>query len=166
MKRTLILILTLLMTVSIFAAPPRRGAGPGSPQNAQGGPGGPGGGRGEVLSPGALADFLDLDESQIASIETLRETLRSAIEPLREQQRANREAIKTALEAGNAQAAGQAMLANHNLREQMKAARDSFETSFEALLTASQKAKWDVYQEIVELRHSRPDGPPENGPQS
>lgn len=166
MKRTIIGILTLLITISTFAAPPqRRGGGQGAPQGAQGGPGG-GGRGGEILAPGALADFLDLTEAQIASIETLRETLRATIEPLREQQRANHEAIKAAVEAGNAQAAGQAMLANHDLRQQMKAARDAYETSFEGLLTAGQKAKWDVYQEIVELRRSgRPDGPPEGGPQ-
>ena len=162
MKRTLILILTLLMTLSAFAAPPQR-RGPGAPQNAQGGPGGRGG---EILPPGALAEFLDLTESQIASIDSLRETLQATIEPLRERQRANREAIQSALESGNAQAAGEAMLANYKIGQQIKAARDSFETSFESLLTASQKAKWDVYQEIVDLRHSRAGGPPEAGPQS
>ena len=165
MKRTLILILTLLTTLSAFAAPPQR-RGPGAPQNAQGGPGAPGGRGGEILPPGALAEFLDLTESQIASIDSFRETLQSTIEPLREQQRANREAIQSALESGNAQAAGEAMLANYKISQQIKAARDSFETSFESLLTASQKAKWDVYQEIVDLRHSRAGGPPEAGPQS
>jgi Spy/CpxP family protein refolding chaperone len=78
--------------------------------------------------------------------------MRTTIEPLREQQKANHEAIRAAVEAGNAAQAGQLLITNHNLGQQIKAAHDTFQTAFEALLTAEQKAKWDVYQEIVEIR--------------
>jgi len=149
MKRiSMILILTLIAVTAIAA--PGRGRGPGGAQGAQQGPG-------EILPPPLLAEFLGLTEAQIAQIQPLRETMRATIEPLREQQKANHEQIRAAVEAGNAAQAGQLLVANHNLGQQIKAARDTFETAFEALLTSEQKAKWDVYQEIVELRREARD---------
>ncbi len=144
MKRiSMFLVITLIGTAAM-AAPGRRPQG-GPPQV-------PGPAPNEILSPQALADFLDLTEAQIAQLQPLRETLRTTVEPLREQQRANQEQLRAAVEAGDAAQAGTLVVANHGLSQQMKAAHDAYEASFEALLTAAQKAKWDVYQEIAELR--------------
>lgn len=165
MKRILIFTLTLIIAIAAVAAPQQRrgpGPGPGAQERGDGGPGrGP---RGGGLSPEALADFLDLTEAQIAQADALRETQRAAIEPLREQMRANREALEAAIASGNAQQIGEATLAGKAIRDQIKAAHDAFETSFAALLTASQKAKWDVYQELASMRGGRPDGPRRGGP--
>jgi Spy/CpxP family protein refolding chaperone len=148
MKRTLIAVLMLTVTIAAFAAPPGpRGDGPrgDGPQR---------GGR-ALLPPKALADFLDLSESQQASLDALRDTLKSSVEPLREQQRANREALRAAVEAGDAAKAGELSIALHNTRKQFKAARESFETSLVALLTPEQKAKWETYREIAGSRGRR-----------
>src|SRR5687767_4934383 len=139
MKRTLITIVTLMITVTAVAAPPGRRGGEQ-----------PGGQRAE-----RLAGVLDLTESQRASVETLRETLKASMEPLKEQRRANREALKAALDAGDTAKAGELAMANHNLRSQFKAARESFETSFAALLTSEQKAKWDAVREMRQTRRHR-----------
>jgi Spy/CpxP family protein refolding chaperone len=162
MKRiALALALALIVAASALAAPQHHGAGPGKP----GGPGGPATpqqgmqaghrGGGGILSPALLAEFLGLTEQQIAAIQTLRESQRSTIQPLIEQRRANQEQIRAAVEAGDAAKAGALLVANHQIAEQIKAARDAFRTSVEALLTAEQKAKFAVYQEIQELRRNR-----------
>lgn len=102
MKRTLIALLILIVATTAFAEP-RRPAGQEGPQEMRG----PG-----LLPPGALAEFLDLSEAQIAQADALRETQ----------------------------------------RQQIKAAHDAFKASFEAMLTADQKAKFALYQELVERR--------------
>ena len=38
------------------------------------------------------------------------------------------------------------------MRAEVKAAHEKFDASFEALLTPEQKAKWDTYQQLRELR--------------
>lgn len=149
MKRISIPILILALVAVAAVAAPGPGRGPGAPQ-AKHGPG-------EILSPPLLAEFLDLTDAQIAQIQPLRETLRSTVEPLRAQQRTNQEQIRAAVEAGNASQAGTLLIANHALGQRIKAAHDTFETAFEALLTSAQRAKWDVYREIVELRRHRPE---------
>jgi Spy/CpxP family protein refolding chaperone len=153
MKRTLITILILTIAAAAFAAPPRPGA-----RGPQGlGPDGPGS-RGR-LAPEAVAEFLAFTESQVAQYESLRQTLESAIVPLREQKRANAAAMEEALAAGNSARAGELAIAGYNLRQQMKAAHDSFKASFEAMLTAEQKAKWAVYEELSNLRGRRGERP-------
>src|SRR6185436_1453115 len=141
MIRILITSLTLMLTVAAVAAPPGR------PDREQRGARGQ---RGE-----RLARVHDLSESQRASIEALRETLKATMEPLVEQRRANREALKAALDAGDTAKAGELAMANHNLRSQFKAAHESFETSFAALLTAEQKAKWEMAREMRQSRRHR-----------
>jgi Spy/CpxP family protein refolding chaperone len=137
MKRTLILILTFLVTAGAFANPARR-EGEGR--------------RRASLAPRAVADFLDLTEAQKSQVASLRQSQKAAIQPLREKLRANRAEVRDALEAGNADKAGELMLASYALRQQIRTAHESFKSSFEALLTAPQKAKWSVFQEIRELR--------------
>ena len=150
MKRiSIAIIITLIAVVALAAPGPGRG-----PANGPGGPQGQHQGPGEILPPPLLAEFLGLTDAQIQQIQPLRETLRAAVEPLREQQKANQEQLRAAVDAGDAAAAGQLLITNHGLGQQIKAAHDTFETAFEALLTSEQKAKWDVYQEISELRRS------------
>ncbi len=146
MKRILIFTLISLIAVAAIAAPGGR-----RPQGQRGlGPG-----PNELLPPPQFADFLGLTDAQIAQVEPLREKMRTTIEPLRDQLRANQEQIRAAIDSGNAEQAGTLMVANHNVRDQIKAAHDAFATSFEAILTAVQKSKFDVYKEINDLRRDR-----------
>jgi Spy/CpxP family protein refolding chaperone len=156
MKRTLITFLILAVATAAIAAPPPGRPGRG-PQGIGPGPDGPGPRHGGAMSPAVLAEFLGLTDAQIAQVEALREQQEATIRPLREQMRANHEAIEEALASGNSARSGELMLASYNLRTQIKAAHDSYKTSFEALLTAEQKAKWAVYVELMELRKERRD---------
>lgn len=152
---SLIALITLLITIAAVAQPrPRGAAGPGPGPGGPEGMRGPGGPRG-ILPPQALAEFLDLSDAQKEQAKALRTTLEEAVKPLREQTRANHEAIRAAVEAGNATAAGEKLIANDRLREQIKAEHDKFVTAFEAILNAAQKAKFEVFQEIQELRRPR-----------
>lgn len=155
MKRTLItaLVLILVATVAI-AAPQRPGGAPGA--TAPDGPGRGPGARGE-LPPQLLAEFLDLSDAQITQAQALRETLHSSTQSVREQLRANREEIEAAVAAGDAAKAGQLLVASAALRAQLKTAHDTFKAGFEAMLNAEQKAKFAVYQELVELRKGERD---------
>lgn len=154
MKRIAIPILILtLVAMTAFAAPRPGGGPPGPPPQQQQGPGA----GGDILPPQLLAEFLGLTEAQTAAMATLRESMRATVEPLHEQQRANADAIRDAVEAGNAATAGSLLVANHAIGQQIKAAHDSFKTASDALLTAEQKAKLAVYQEIVELRRGARD---------
>ena len=155
MKRTLIAILILLAATVAFAAPQgRRMQGPG-PRG------------GALLPPPAFAEFLGLSAAQTEQVRTLRETERATVQPLAAQVRANQQQIEDALAAGNSARAGELVLANYKLRAQIKAAHDSFRTAFEALLDAGQKAKFAVYEEIVELRReARQQGPRRPGPRN
>ena len=150
MKRITItmLIVTMIATAAIAAPRPGRPGAP-PPEGAQGP------GHGPQLSPAKLAEFLDLSDAQITATQALRETLRATIEPLHETQKANREQIEAALQAGDSAKAGTLMLANYQIAQQIKAARDTFKTGFEALLNADQKEKFAILQELMELRRER-----------
>lgn len=153
MKRITIAILLITTIAAAAVAAPRSGP---PPMNAQGPrPGGPG-----EMPPALLADFLDLTEAQSAQVQQFRETLRATTEPLHESMRANRQQLEAAAAAGDAARAGALAVANHQLAQQIKAARDAYKTSFESVLTAEQKAKFAVYQELMELRRDR--GPKED----
>lgn len=142
MKRTLTLFaVVLILAAAALAAAPARPA-PATAAAARG-----------VLSPEQLAEFLGLTDAQKEQARLLGDTMRAAIAPLHDQLHTNRRQIDDAVDAGNAQKAGELLIANRGLRDQIKAARDTFRTSFEAMLTSEQKAKFAVYSEIVELRH-------------
>jgi Spy/CpxP family protein refolding chaperone len=136
MKRTLIAALILTTTIAATASPRQRRP---SPERMR----------------ERVADVLSLTDAQKSQAESLRLTMRATIEPLRAQLRNNREAVKTAVDAGNAQQAGQLLVANKSVREQIKAAHESFQTQFAAILTAEQKAKWSVLQELRESRRDQ-----------
>lgn len=165
MKRMLTVLGALLITVSTFAAPgppaggPQAGAPPAPPAAGPQGPnGGPGG---DLLPPDLLAQFLGITDAQKASIEQLRTTLEAAVKPLAEQMKTNNEALKTAVESGDAAKAGQLLVANFNLGQQIKTASDTFRAGVDALLTTEQKAKMAIYNEIKDLRN-QPRTPPAN----
>ena len=147
MKRILITTLLLTAIATTAMAAPRRGGGPGGPppQDARGG----------EMPPALLAEFLGLTEAQTAQIQALRDTMQAAVEPLHETHKANHEQIRAAVEAGDAAKAGALMVANHQIAEQIKAARDAFRSGVEGVLTAAQKSKFAVYQELLELRRER-----------
>jgi Spy/CpxP family protein refolding chaperone len=153
MKRTLMPVALLLIAGTLTAAQPQRRQGPppqngpenGEQQRAQGP-------RHELLTPGELAEFLDLTDAQKQQIEALRETMRTMIEPIREQMRANHEQLEAAVDANNAQRAGELLIANRALHAQVEAAHATFAAGFEALLTSEQKAKWAVLQELREIK--------------
>ena len=164
MKRTLVVLAIFLMATAAFAQNgPRPGnTPPPAPQGPR--PAGPGAGPGPdgaILSPAQLAEFLDLSEAQKVAIQSAQETLQNTVKPLAEQERANAEAIRAAVEAGDAAKAGQLLVANYAIGQKIKAAQDAFRATFEAQLTSEQKAKFAIYQEIVELSHKRPAPPQE-----
>jgi Spy/CpxP family protein refolding chaperone len=150
MKRTVTLALLLAVAVTTFAMP--GGMRPGRNDQSGRRPGAQG-----RLGPRQLAEFLDLSQAQQDQAKALHESMRTTIEPLRDQARANREAVKAAVDAGDAQKAGQLLVAGKATREQIKSAHDSFQAKFEALLTAEQKSKWAVAKELRESRRPRHD---------
>ncbi|HEX6088025.1 MAG TPA: Spy/CpxP family protein refolding chaperone [Thermoanaerobaculia bacterium] len=141
MKRITLGILVITMIAATAVAAPHGGRGPG------GGPPEP--------PPGILADFLDLTDAQQTQLEALRANMRVTTEPLHEQLKANREQMRAAVEAGDAAKAGALAVAGYQLAQQIKAARDTFRSGMEGILTAEQKAKFAVYQELMELRRER-----------
>jgi Spy/CpxP family protein refolding chaperone len=155
MKRTLIALLTLIIATAAFAQRGPRGNGDerrpgGPPPDGMRRPDGPRGGG--ILPPDAMAKFLGLSDAQKTQAQTLHETLVATVRPLFEQERANREAVKAAVDAGDSAAAGKAMVEVDKVHDQIKAAHESFKASFTAILTADQKAKFAVLDEIETLR--------------
>ncbi len=113
--------LTLAISASAFAdfgGGPRGGFGPGGP-----GFGGP------ELMLEHMADHLDLDDAQRATVQNILEAARPEFEALREQVRANREALMT-LDAGdptvndiaisNGELATQGTLLAHRVRSEVR----------------------------------------------
>jgi Spy/CpxP family protein refolding chaperone len=139
MKRPLLFLFVLIIATAAFAQPQPGGRRPGhSPREA------------------GLVEILDLTAAQKGQLAELRETERERLEPLLDQQRANHEKVEAALAAGDAGAAGAAMLANYQLRDEIKAAHDAFAAAFAAILTPEQQAKFATLRELRELRESRP----------
>ena len=115
-------VLTLALSASAladFGGGPRGGFGPGGP-----GFGGP-----EMMLE-HMADHLDLDDTQRATVQNILEAARPEFQALREQARANREALRT-LDAGdpavndiaisNGELATQGTLLAHRVRNEVRA---------------------------------------------
>jgi Spy/CpxP family protein refolding chaperone len=120
----------------------------GGPNGGPGGPppaGAPGGSPDDVLK-----EVLGLSDAQITQLHTLLDARRTANETLRTQIEAAQKALKDALDAATPDptAVGNALLAVRNLEKQIQAANDAFRTSFEALLTADQKAKLEAIETL------------------
>lgn len=135
MKRTLTIATMFLVTAAAFAVP--------RPHTQRGR---------DAVNPRIAAEFLDLTDAQKSQAQSLRLSMRATIEPLRAQLRNNREAVKAAVDAGNAQQAGQLLISGKAVREQIKAAHENFESQFVALLNAEQKSKWATLQELRKAR--------------
>lgn len=110
---------------------------------------------------GHLAERLDLNEGQRASLKTFVEQLHAEIEPIREQTRALHEEILKELESGNpnATAIGERVIAAHANREKMKAAHDAFKERLGTILDAEQKEKLEEMHERMHMRHFGEGGP-------
>lgn len=102
--------------------------------------------------PGARVDrmvrFLDLSESQEEELRAIFEANRAALEQNREAGRANRLALKEALDVDSPDATtvGQLMIDGKNLREQAKADREALQEQVASVLTEEQLAKWEGFQ--------------------
>jgi hypothetical protein len=102
-----------------------------------------------------LAERLDLNEEQKASLKTFVEQFHNEIAPIREQNRALHEEIQKELEAGNpnATAIGERVIAAHANREKMKAAHDAFKERLGSILNEEQKKDLEEMHERMHMRH-------------
>lgn len=104
---------------------------------------------------GVLAERLNLNEEQKASVKTFTEQLHSEIAPLGEQTRTLHEEIQKELASGNpnATAIGERVIAAHAIREKMKAAHDAFKERLVSILDEEQKKKAEEMHERMHIRH-------------
>ncbi|MEM1245404.1 MAG: Spy/CpxP family protein refolding chaperone [Acidobacteriota bacterium] len=104
-----------------------------------------------------LAAFLELDESQQAEWQALREEHRASIEPLVADMKANRESLRDLLESDTADptAVGELVLAGRDLRGEMKASREGLDASLAAVLTAEQQEKFEAFKAAAGERGPR-----------
>lgn len=102
-----------------------------------------------------LAERLNLNEEQKASLKTFVEQLHTEIAPVREQTRTLHEEILKELESGspNATAIGERVIAAHANRETMKTAHDAFKERLGSILNEEQKKDLEEMHE----RHMRHD---------
>lgn len=158
MKHALVAVglVALLVAPVAMAQPGPGGRGPGGgmpghPPGMMGGPGagGPGMDRGEAMVP-RVTEALQLTEAQIAAWAKIREETHATVEPLQTQARTLHEEIRTALDAGTADATaiGTKMIAMHALQVKAHAAMDAGRDAFRALLTAEQQGKFDLLQQM------------------
>lgn len=152
MKRTVATAaaLALLAAPAVFAqrGPGAHGAGMGfgGPVGMMGGPGAEfGQHRVEMLT-----EALQLTQDQQNAWKTIRDNAQATVQPLAVQMRQIHADIRTALDAGNADAAalGAKMIAAHEVGTKIKAARDAAHAAFRALLTAEQQAKLDLLEQM------------------
>jgi Spy/CpxP family protein refolding chaperone len=117
-------------------------------------------GPGEEGMADHLAERLDLNEQQRASLKTFVEQLHAEIEPFREQTRTLHEEIQKELESGspNATAIGERVIAAHANREKMRAAHDAFKARLGSILDEEQKKELQEMHERMHIRHFG-DGP-------
>jgi len=119
--------------------------------------GGPGAGPGDRMVD-VLTEFLDLTEKQQASWKEDRTQTEKTIESIAKELRQAHESIRTKLEADGAVPAeiGQLMIDAHSLEVQIRAAEEAGRDSFIALLTSEQRAKHEVFEEVMELIRPEP----------
>lgn len=95
-----------------------------------------------------LVRALDLDATQQAAVEKLREELAAQAKPLREQRRQQMQEMKALLDGTNPDpaAVGQKMIAARDTKQQMKALHEQFESRLGALLNSEQQEKLQKLQ--------------------
>ncbi|HVS00945.1 MAG TPA: periplasmic heavy metal sensor [Thermoanaerobaculia bacterium] len=106
----------------------------------------------DILSnPRALARYLQLTPAQITQQQQFLQELRADAEPLRQQQRTLRENLRDELEAAspNACEAGAAAIALHDNQEGIREALEEFDQAFTAILTPTQRARYEALKELV-----------------
>jgi Spy/CpxP family protein refolding chaperone len=96
-----------------------------------------------------LAEHLDLNDSQKATLKTLQAEMDAKVEPLLEQHRQIFEQVHEALEAGNADPTelGNQMIAGWALMKQVRAAHEEALAKLSPVLSAEQKAKLEKMKE-------------------
>ncbi|HKV08140.1 MAG TPA: Spy/CpxP family protein refolding chaperone [Thermoanaerobaculia bacterium] len=102
-----------------------------------------------------LAEHLDLNASQKATLKTLQAEMNAKVEPLLEQHGQIFQQVHEALEAGNADPTelGNQMIAGWEILKQVRAAHEELLTKLSAVLNAEQKAKLEEMKE----RHGKMD---------
>jgi len=145
-------VLAVLVAPTVFAqrGPGACGAGmgPGGPAGMMAG-GGPGGDFGQHRVE-AVTQVLQLTQEQVTAWQSIRDNAHATIKPLADQMRQIRADVRTALDAGGADAAavGAKLIAAHDLGAKIKSARDAAQTAFRALLTSEQQAKFDLLRQM------------------
>jgi hypothetical protein len=99
----------------------------------------------------AVTTFLGLNDSQVSQLVQLRKSERTALSPILQQMRTQRQALRTALQAGDSAAASAAMAAIKTLQGQVKSTNSSFRTQALALLGPDQQQKLQMLQKAAEL---------------
>ena len=104
-----------------------------------------------------LARYLELDESQRAEWQAIREDGREEAKAIFDELRANRESLRALLEAGGADPAevGQIVLDGHALEQSMRVFREGVDEKLAAVLTSEQVDKWEAYKAARETRGPR-----------
>lgn len=102
-----------------------------------------------------LAERLDLNEEQKASLKTFLEQLHNEIAPLGEQTRSLHEEIQKELASGspNATAIGERVIAAHAIHEKMKTVHDGFKEKLGSILDEEQKKELEEMHEKMHMRH-------------
>lgn len=96
-----------------------------------------------------LAEHLDLNDSQKATLKTLQAEMDAKVEPLLAQHQQIFEQVHEALEAGNADPTelGNQMIAGWEVMKQVRATHEELLTKLSAVLSAEQKAKLEKIKE-------------------
>ena len=159
----LILALPLLLAPPLWSQPgaPPDGSAPGAPGPhglfaPESGPGG-GPGMSHRFPLQRIARFLDLSESQIEQTKALHEELVAAARPLHEEARGLHAELHGLLngDAPDPAAVGVRVIEIHEIREQGRLLRRDFEADFTALLTPTQRERWDLLKDLRSLHHGR-----------
>ncbi|HBL26342.1 MAG TPA: hypothetical protein DD490_05855 [Acidobacteria bacterium] len=110
---------------------------------------------GGPMHPEALADSLDLSETQVTQVEKIHAKTRAALEPLLAEQKTLGEAVRAALDNGeDAATVGAAVIAAHEHRQKIRALHEAADGEIEALLTAEQLTRWQALK--AARRHMPP----------
>jgi Spy/CpxP family protein refolding chaperone len=84
--------------------------------------------------------------------------LLAALEPLREAEKANRDALRTALQSDNPDATeiGRLVLDGRDVGEEIRDQMRAFADDFRDILDAEQQVKWDNFLELRRLQQRGP----------
>lgn len=95
--------------------------------------------------------FLNLNDSQITSLQTIEKAHRQAAQALQGEMRANKQAMRTAMDSGAADAIAQASQAMKAHQQKMQTLHQSYQTHATAVLTPEQNAKLKVLSDAAAL---------------